>query len=120
MTAHLTSLPCDTDMDAPGSPVERTQELPPVAPAGREPFWPATYVSAFARIDANTTVHADNTVDTVIGAPILRVTTISDQGGVLTLELSTAGQEALAKAIAGAAAKAVSGTAHAAVPTTRS
>jgi hypothetical protein len=107
MTTHLTSLPCDVDHDpVPGSPVERTQGLPPVAPVDREPSWLNTYLSAFARIDANTTVRAESTTDPVNGATVLRVTAISVQGGMVTLEMSHAGMTALGKAIADAKAKA--------------
>lgn len=95
MTTNLTHLPCDLDFD-PAEPYV----VP--APPPAEPTW-FSAVNASARIDAHSRVTVENVTD-YAGAPFLRVTVASEQGGVFLLEMSTAGQASLAKAIAGAAA----------------
>ena len=81
MTVHLTSLPCDTD------PNERP-----------EPSW-LSHLTAVARIDANSEVKHENVTDLLTGAHVLRLTVVSEQGGVFQIEASDAGMAILAKAI---------------------
>lgn len=84
MTAHLTSLPCDQDIDA------------------TEPCWPLSEVFSRVQVDATTPMHAEWLTDPVSGADYLHVTITPAHGGALHLDMSLGGMSALGRAMTAA------------------